>query len=402
MASRLHPFSSIVELSDSIDRRAVSPVAIVRDCLQRIEASQSTINAFITVLGEQALEQAGAAEAEINAGRRRGPLHGIPVAIKDMFDTAGVRTTAAFEQFQARIPAVDAVAVSRLKKAGAILIGKTNMHRLAMGTTSADSFFGAVRNPWNRRYIAGGSSGGSAAAVAAGLCYATLDTDAIGSCRLPAACCGVTGFKPTYGLIANRGILDGEPVEETIPWLSHAAVTARSAADAALLLNVLADKTPRPASEGALRIGVVANFEAEKQVTAAFDTAVETLQQLGRVIEVAAPIASPGFDIRHIEADRQAIAGRLFSELDVIVLPTTAAPTPKIHEVAKQDLALSAQNTLFANYYGLPAVSVPCGLDRDGLPLGLQIVGAPGGDLTVLKAAELYQQATPWSRMHPV
>jgi aspartyl-tRNA(Asn)/glutamyl-tRNA(Gln) amidotransferase subunit A len=319
-----------------------------------------------------------------------------------MFDTAGVRTTAAFGYFQARIPTLDAVAVRRLKDAGAILIGKTNMHELAKGTTSAESFFGAVHNPWNRQYIAGGSSGGSAAAVAGGLCYATLDTDAIGSCRLPAACCGVTGFKPTYGLVPNRGILEGEPVEETILRLSHAAMTTRSAADAALLLNILAEQTSAAAVEGALRIGIVSNFEADKQVMAAFVTAVEVLRTLGRVTDVMAPIASPGFDIRHIQADRQAIAGRLFTEVDVIVLPTTAAPTPRIAEVAGQSLALSAQNTLFANYYGLPAVSVPCGLDRDGLPLGLQFIGAPGSDLTVLKAAEAYQQVTPWSRMHPV
>lgn len=373
----------------------------MRDCLERIEAAQPGINAFITVLAEPALREARAAEAEIHAGRRRGPLHGIPIGIKDMFDTAGVRTTAAFEHFQWRIPAVDALAVSKLKEAGAVLIGKTNMHELAKGTTSAESFFGAVHNPWNRRYIAGGSSGGSAAAVASGLCYATLDTDAIGSCRLPAACCGVTGFKPTYGLIPNRGILEGEPVDETILRLSHAALTTRSAADAALLLKILAGQTAA-AAEGTLRIGIVSHAEADKQVTAAFVTAVEVLRPLARVIDVTAPIASPGFDIRHIEADRQAIAGRLFTEVDVIVLPTTVAPTPKLAEVSGHALALSAQNTLFANYYGLPAMSVPCGLDRDGLPLGLQFVGGPGADLTVLKAAALYQQATPWSRMHPV
>jgi aspartyl-tRNA(Asn)/glutamyl-tRNA(Gln) amidotransferase subunit A len=395
------PFSSIAELSDLICRQEVSPVAIVLDCLQRIEASQPTLNAFITVLADQAFKDAMVAEAEIKTGHWRGPLHGVPIAVKDMFDTAGIRTTAAFEHFKERIPARDAAAVRKLKQAGAIIVGKTNMHKLAMGTTSVDSYFGAVHNPWNKDFIAGGSSGGSAAAVAAGLCYAALDTDAIGSCRLPASCCGVTGFKGTYGVIPNTGILEGEPVEDTILWLSHAAVTTRSAIDAALLLNVLAEVHPPLSTAGKLRIGVVRNFEVEEQIATAFVTAVETLRNLGNVIEVTAPIASPGFDIRNIEADRKKIAGLLFKEIDVIVLPTTAAPTPKIEQVAQQDLALSAQNTLFANYYGLPAVSVPCGVDLAGLPLGLQIVGPPGGDHTVLRAAQVYQQATPWSRLHP-
>jgi aspartyl-tRNA(Asn)/glutamyl-tRNA(Gln) amidotransferase subunit A len=153
-----------------------------------------------------------------------------------MFDTAGIRTTAAFEHFKDRIPTKDAEAVTRLKEAGAITLGKMNMHELAQGTTSVISYFGAVHNPWNRDYVAGGSSGGSAAAVAAGLCYATLDTDAIGSCRLPAACCGVTGFKATYGLLSNKGVLEGEPVDETILKIAHAAVTTRTVEDAAVLL----------------------------------------------------------------------------------------------------------------------------------------------------------------------
>ena len=218
---------------------------------------------------------------------------------------------------------------------------------------------------------------------------------------MPASCCGVTGFKGSYGLIPNQGILEGEPVEETIRWLSHAAVTTRSAADAALLLNLLAEQIPPASSAHRLRIGIVRNVEPDEQIAAAFLPAVEILRNLGELSEVTAPIESPGFDIRNIEADRRTIARRLFQELDVIVLPTTAAPTPKIAQVTQQHLALSAQNTLFANYYGLPAVSVPCGADRAGLPLGLQIVGPPGGDHTVLRDAQGYQQTTPWSRLFP-
>jgi hypothetical protein len=159
-------------------------------------------------------------------------LHGIPIGIKDFYDTAGIKTTAGFEPFKQRVPATDAVVVKKLKEAGAIIIGKTNMHKLGMGTTGLESYFGPVHNPWNAEYIPGGSSSGSAAAVASGMCYATVDTDAIGSCRLPAACCGVTGFKGTYGLINPKGILEGEEDPcPTIRWLSHPGITARDVED---------------------------------------------------------------------------------------------------------------------------------------------------------------------------
>ena len=173
-----------------------------------MEQLNASTNAFITMLPDQARHQAKDAASEIAAGAYRGPLHGIPIAIKDFYDTAGIRTTAAFEHFQHRIPQRDAVSVKKLKDAGAIIVGKTNMHRLGMGTTGIESAYGPVLNPWNADYIAGGSSAGSAAAVASGMCHATLDTDAIGSCRLPASCCGVVGFKGTYGLIDAKGILE--------------------------------------------------------------------------------------------------------------------------------------------------------------------------------------------------
>src|SRR5262249_28974385 len=177
---------------------------------------------------ETARAAARAAESELKAGRWRGPLHGVPVAVKDFYDTAGIKTTAAFEGFVNRVPTKDAEVVSRLKDAGAILIGKTNMDTLGMATTGLSSFYGPVKNPWNAEYIAGGSSSGSAVAVATGMCYATIDTDAIGSCRLPAACCGVVGSKGTYGLISSEGILAGEPSpDDMIKWFSHPAVTAR-------------------------------------------------------------------------------------------------------------------------------------------------------------------------------
>jgi aspartyl-tRNA(Asn)/glutamyl-tRNA(Gln) amidotransferase subunit A len=397
-------YASIAETSERLRRREISPVEVTRACLARIEKLNPLINAFITVLADEALESAAIAEAEINGGRWRGPLHGVPVGVKDLYDTAGIRTTAAFEHFTTRTPARDAVAVSRLRGAGAIIVGKANMHRLAMGTTSAASAFGPVRNPWGREYIAGGSSGGSAAAVACGMCYAALDTDAIGSCRLPASCCGVTGLKGTYGLIDLTGVLDGEPVDEAILWLAHAAVTARSAGDAMLALNALAAPRQDPASATGARprIGVVANSAADKQTRRAFDAALETLRGTGSLREVAAPLDDPGFDVPGIEADRRTIAGSLFGDVDVLALPTTAAVTPTIADAAADPFALSPRNTRFANYYGLPAISVPSGFDDRGLPLGLQIVGRPSDERTVLDLARQYQMATEWSKMRPM
>ena len=207
---RTSPLQSLADVSESIRQRQISPVDVVTMCLDRIERLQPRLNAFVTVVADAALNAAKAAAKEIEQGRWKGPLHGIPVGIKDFYDTAGLATTAAFEPFRNRIPEKDALSVDKLKRAGAIVIGKTNMHTLGMGTTGLESCFDPVTNPWDAHYIPGGSSSGSAAAVASGLCYATLDTDAIGSCRLPAACCGVVGFKGSYGAIDLSGILEGE------------------------------------------------------------------------------------------------------------------------------------------------------------------------------------------------
>src|SRR5215204_1718704 len=238
-------YDSIGALSRRIQEQTVSPVDVVDACLKRIATLNPVLNAFITVMADDARDQAKKAEAEIRSGGWRGPLHGVPVAVKDFYDTAGVTTTAGFEQFKDRVPDTDAEAVRRLRRAGAIVVGKTNMDALGMATTGLTSFFGPVRNPWNVNYIAGGSSAGSAAAVASGMCYATVDTDAIGSCRLPAACCGVVGFKGTYGLISSQGILAGEaPPEEMIVWFGHPGVMARQVADAALVVDALKEATP--------------------------------------------------------------------------------------------------------------------------------------------------------------
>ncbi|AOP35891.1 amidase [Leptospira tipperaryensis] len=397
---------TISDLSEQIRSGKISPLEVVTKCLERIEKLNSKLNAFITVTAEQALKESELAQNEIQNGNWKGPLHGIPIGIKDMFDTAGVRTTAAFEHFQNRIPKEDAVSVKKLKEAGAIIIGKTNMHELAIGTTSIDSYFGSVHNPWNRKYIAGGSSGGSAAAVASGLCYATLDTDAIGSCRLPAACCGVIGFKPTYGSISLEGVLAGEKADEKILRIAHAAFMSRSVEDAKILMNVLVNRTieaGKPTDKiSKFRIGNVLNFQATPEVRNTFEKIKDVLFSLGHTFQdMEIPIA-PNFDSRTMEEDRKGIKNLLFKEVDVLILPTTTESVPKIQSVAKKGpIALSADNTFFCNYYGLPAISIPCGFDTNGLPIGFQIVGAPEGERQVLELAEQYQNVTQWHLRYP-
>lgn len=407
-------YKSITEVSELVRQQKVSPEELVSECLEHIEQLQPGLNAFITVAGDAALQDAARAGREIQAGKWKGPLHGIPVGVKDFFDTAGVRTTGATAALKDRVPTKDAEVVTRLKEAGAIVLGKLNMHELGMGTTSAISYFGAVHNPWNTEYVAGGSSGGSAAAVAAGLCYATIDTDAVGSCRLPAACCGVVGLKATYGLLSTQGILGDQEVDEFIVLLGHTAVTCRSVEDAALLLNALARpemsqsafrmdyrQAFSPSQKGTL--GVAKNFKATDEVRAIFSQAVETFQRLGYAIcEVDAPLEFSSLDLKNIEANRAALSDSLFREIDVLLLPTITEAIPTIEEArARGAQAVSPDNTFFCNYYALPAISVPCGFSANDLPSGLQLVGPRWGEGVVLEVAHAFQRATSWHEKHP-
>jgi aspartyl-tRNA(Asn)/glutamyl-tRNA(Gln) amidotransferase subunit A len=405
-------FASIADISARVRDARLSPVSLVQHCLERIEALNPKVNAFITVTAELAREQARNAERDIRAGHWRGPLHGVPVAVKDFYDTAGIRTTAGFEHFSNRVPSQDAEMVARLRDAGAVLVGKTNMHKLGMGTTSLDSNFGPVVNPWSASHVAGGSSGGSAAAVAAGLCFATVDTDAIGSGRLPAAICGVTCHKPTFGLLSTAGVLAGEKADPAILLLSHPCVMARSAEDVALVLEALTNvplvdaTSDRHALQGPLsvrRLGVVTNFAADREVKSAFKTVIASIATMEiETRQIKAPFEAASFDVSGIESDRAAINGSLFSDIDVIALPTLTAPAPTVDDArARGDMAVSADNTFFCNYYGLPAISVPSGFDKDGLPLGVQFVGPQGGDAQVLALAHAYQRVTGWRYVPP-
>src|ERR1700720_2444708 len=228
----------IREIAEQFRKRALSPVELTTDCLARIERLNPKLNAFISVTADSAMAQARQAEAEIRRGNWRGPLHGIPLALKDLIDTAGIRTTAASALFKDRIPTVDAEVVRRLKEAGVVLLGKQNLHEFAYGGSSVVSYYGEVHNPWNPAYIAGGSSGGSAAAVAAGLGYGAIGTDTAGSIREPAALCGVVGLKPTYGRVSVRGVIP-------LSWsLDHVGPIARTVADSAIALQAITDYDP--------------------------------------------------------------------------------------------------------------------------------------------------------------
>jgi aspartyl-tRNA(Asn)/glutamyl-tRNA(Gln) amidotransferase subunit A len=261
--------------------------------LERIEKLNPLLNAYITVTRESAMKAAEQAESEIQQKKWRGPLHGVPIALKDLFDTAGTATTAGSAVFKNRVPEHDAEVVRRLKEAGAVLLGKTNMHEFAFGGSSLVSYFGGVHNPWETSRIAGGSSGGSAAAVAAGLCYGTLGSDTAGSIRNPAAYCGIVGHKPTYGLVSMRGVI---PLSWT---LDHVGPMTRSVADTALILQSIAGYDPEDITSvqlevsdytsalrvqtKALRVGVARDFFFEgldREIEAATESALRVLEKL--------------------------------------------------------------------------------------------------------------------------
>ena len=447
---------SLLEASALIRARKVSPVELTKACLARIERLNPVLNAFIAITGDTALQQAREAEAEIRQGKWRGPLHGVPLALKDIIDTAGVRTTAASALFKDRLPEQDAEVVKRLKAAGAVLLGKLNLHEFAYGGTSTTSHFGAVHNPWKPDHIAGGSSGGSGAAVAAGLCFGALGTDTGGSIRLPAAHCGIVGLKPTYGRVSTRGVLP-------LSWsLDHIGPMARTVADAAAMLQAIAGYDPQePASvdrrvpeyalvleqkASALRIGVPREYfeslhpEVETTVTAAL-AALRTLtagvqdvpfsvksddRTTIRAAEAyayhAASVAkTPGLyqaetlariragadvsAVAYIEAKRRLeqarrTASEVFKRVDLLVMPTVAMPPTAIAATPPDD-APRIRNVAPFNFYGYPALSLPCGFTRDGLPIGLQIVASPWSEESLILVAHRYEQATDWHKRHP-
>ena len=447
---------TLKQASDLLRDNKVSSVELTQACLDRIAATNRDLDAFITITASQSLDTAHRMDREQAQGKRRGPLHGIPIAIKDNIDTAGVRTTAASGVFKDRVPTEDAEVVRKLKLAGAISLGKLNLHEFADGGTSDISYFGPVHNPWALDHIPGGSSGGSAAATAAELCFATLGTDTLGSIRMPASYCGVVGLKPTYGRVSLRGVI---PLSWT---LDHLGPLTRSVEDAALMLNTVAgydpfDPTtvnvPVPdytlalnAPTSTLRLGIPRTpfFDAlDPEVSSAVETAIGVLRPLvAGIRDIQFPDIPPfgptlgtesyayhakflaespslyqpftrdrllsGANIPsaiYADALRQTYVARrdivrIFSDLDLIVTPTMRRTAEPLTESKTFD-PLGVRNTSPFDVFGLPSITVPCGFSRAGLPIGLQISGAPFAESTVLTLAHAYERQTRWHTMHP-
>jgi aspartyl-tRNA(Asn)/glutamyl-tRNA(Gln) amidotransferase subunit A len=292
-------------VSQLVRSKKISPVQLTQECLNRIERFNGKLNAFITVTAESALAEARAAESEMQRGHWKGPLHGIPIALKDIVDTAGVRTTAASELFKDRIPTEDAEVVRRLKAAGVVFLGKLNLHEFAYGGSSVVSYFGPVRNPWDPSHSSGGSSGGSAVAVAARLCYAALGTDTGGSIRQPASYCGIVGLKPTYGRVSTTGVVP-------LSWsLDHVGPLTRTTKDAALVLQAIAGYDQRDTasmdspvpdyiasitdSTNSLRLGIPRAYFCEElnpEIAAAMEAALAVLKKETASQRNIAPLAT--------------------------------------------------------------------------------------------------------------
>ena len=446
---------TLEEASRLVRKKSVSPVELTRVCLARIERLNPKLNAFITVTAEQAMAQARTLEQELQRGNWRGPLHGIPIALKDNIDTAGTRTTAASAVFADRVPTEHAEVVRRLKAAGAVIVGKLNMHEFAYGTTSAISHYGPVRNPWNLAHIAGGSSGGSASAVAAGLCYGAIGTETGASIRLPSACCGIVGLKPTYGLVSSRGLVP-------VSWsFDNVGPMCRTVADTAILLNAIAGYDPENggsvdaavpnytahlrAKTRSLRLGRQSSTFYEKidpQVEVAVNKALAVLSRLTssiREVKLPSPDSSwPTVDAeayayhapllaktpqlykaetrrdllaaskvsmtdyirarRDLDRLRQTVAS-VFNEVDLLVAPTIPRPALTVAE-CNEPFQMPSSTEEFS-VYGLPSISILCGFTTSGLPIGLQISGPRLKEVNVLHLAYAYEQATDWHRRRP-
>ncbi|HEX3498332.1 MAG TPA: amidase [Stellaceae bacterium] len=442
-----------------------SSAALVEDCLARIAAHDQHLNSFVLVLADEARRAARAADRARKAGRARGLLHGIPFGLKDIYDTAGIRTTAHSRLLLDRVPQRDSTVARKLGEAGAILIGKLATHEFATGGPAFDLPFPPARNPWNIAHFTGGSSSGSGAAVAAGLVPLAMGSDTSGSIRGPAGYCGIAGFKPTYGTVSRSGVI---PLANS---LDHCGPMAWTVADCALMLDAIAGHDPadpaaatRPYKSvrrgltggiAGMRIGVIRHFferdiEADPQTLAAIEATLKVLRKLGaklvpvtlpphqdwdaccRVILYAEAYAIHERDLAERPEQYAAITrARLFSGqvvsaadyvqalrwrralcrnyaetldgLDAVVTGCTLNPAPLIDEMAKPPFFSPKGRLLMAPFSitGAPALSVCSGFSTDGLPLSLQIAGLPFADATVLRIGHAYEQATPWRERRP-
>ncbi|NIJ38410.1 aspartyl-tRNA(Asn)/glutamyl-tRNA(Gln) amidotransferase subunit A [Sphingopyxis panaciterrae] len=467
---------TLAEASKAIRSGALTGTDLTLACLGRIEAGNPRINAIITPMREQALAQAAMLDREAKAGKYRSALHGVPIALKDNIDTADAPTTNASALLKDHVPAEDAHVVRRLRQAGAIIVAKANLAEFAVSPTNATSNYGPVRNPWNPDHVSGGSSGGSGAAVATGMCLGALGTDSGGSVRIPAAWCGVVGLKPTAGLVSNGGAGPGIAILDTI------GPIGRTVEDVALLFDQMTGYDPRdPMSVerprpdyatglrqpvSALRIGVPRRLffeQLDPEVATAVDAALKALAMIvGSVRDVAfewgslpegaftAPdllsyhgrpfaerpdayqprtrnimrmltnllddpqggstsqkMALHAATIRSI-AQRQRTIDAAFDGFEVLALPTTKTLPPTVEAAVASEYGpgteplFSIENTMIFNLLGLPALSVPCGLSKDGLPIGLMIVGRRFSEATLLALGAAYERRTDWRGRRPV
>ena len=455
-------YLTLHELAARIKAQDVSPVEATEAILERIERLNPTLNAYITVMADEALADARSAADEIASGNYRGPLHGVPVGVKDLCSTKGVRTTAGSKILADWVPEEDATVVRKLRDAGAVIVGKTNLHPWAFGATGINDHFGTARNPWDTDRITGGSSSGSGTGVAAGLCFAALGSDTGGSIRIPASLCGIAGIKQTYGRVSLHGVIP-------LSWsLDHVGPMARSVRDCALVLEAIAGRDPQDPSTvdmpveawsenldkglDGLRIAVPDyGFDGiEDDVATKVREAISALEQLGAtIIEVEMPVLREywlaasqvllseaatyhkeeaekrpeGFDesIRariqggldmkatvYVEASRlrdearRGAADALFDGADLLALPATRATASTIESVTTDDptLGLTLMTAPF-DLTGQPAISVPCGLTDEGLPVGLQLVGRMFDEQTVLRAAHVFETQSGIPMPHP-
>lgn len=459
-------FASIEEIARLFRKRKLSPVELTKLMLDRIERVNPKLNAYITVTPELALAQAKKAEAELFAprGRKghrdRGPLHGIPISLKDNIYTKGVRTTAGSKILADFVPERDAVVVVKLKEAGTVLLGKTNLHEFAYGATTNNPHYGPARNPWDLSRIPGGSSGGSAAAVAAGLCYGSIGTDTGGSIRIPASLCGVVGLKATRGNVSDNGVIPLSPT------LDCAGPLARTARDAAILLHAIGELSTQgqnrwsaPEKLKKICLGLPKEFffdVVSTEVQSCFASALRDFRKLGAQIrplsipllnntedagnQIAWPEATQfhqqsgwfparaqeyGEDVRtriemgaktsavgYLEALAQRaqfinqLSSKMYdSGIDALVVPTTPIAATQIGEektrIGEKDYlirALLLRLNRPANLAGVPAISVPCGFTSSGLPVGLQLIGLHTAELALLQIAHTFELAHPLQR----
>jgi aspartyl-tRNA(Asn)/glutamyl-tRNA(Gln) amidotransferase subunit A len=432
---------TIVELGRALTAGRTTAERATEDCLQAIAAQNASLNAFIRVLADEALAGARQADADLAAGRSRGPLHGVPISLKDLIDMRGIPTTAASRVREGHVAAADATVVARLRAAGAVIVGKTNLHEFALGTTNEDSAFGPARHPLDPSRSPGGSSGGSAASVVAGMAYASVGSDTGGSIRIPSAACGLVGFKPTVGAVPIDGVV---PLSTT---MDHLGPMCRSVDDAQLLFAVQRDKpsaTPVSRPSRGVRLGLLREYFMtllDSGVALAFDDACTRLRQAGvdiveRSIVHTSDVASIYLHIvlseaaayhavtlehradeytpnvrlrletgRYILAEDyvRALHGRevlktevdaALADVDALLLPTLAIPAPKIgaETVRIGGADEPVRNTMLRltqlfNITGHPAITIPCGATMDGLPVGAQVVGRLGADDALLAVA---------------